>query len=77
MTLERARRDPEIARAEAEIARAREAVTAKLMALQRELTRTFEWREWIRERPMVAVAAAFGVGVLLGSWRGAFHRNVR
>ena len=77
MTLERARHDPEIVRAEAEIARAREAVTAKLMALQRELTRTFEWREWIRERPMVAVAAAFGVGVLLGSWHGAFHRNVR
>ena len=77
MTLERARRDPEIARAEADIARAREAVTAKLMALQRELTHTFEWREWIRERPMVALAAAFGVGALLGSWRGAFHRNVR
>ena len=77
MTLERARRDPEIVRAEAEIARAREAVTEKLMALQRELTRTLDWREWIRERPMVAVAAAFGVGVLLGSWRGAFHRNVR
>ena len=77
MTLEHARRDPEILRAEAEIARAREAVTEKLMALQHELTRTFDWREWIRERPMVAVAAAFGVGVLLGSWRGAFHRNVR
>ena len=77
MTLERARRDPEIVRAEAEIARAREAVATKLLALQRELTRTFEWREWIRERPMVALAAAFGVCALLGSWRGAFHRNVR
>jgi len=77
VTLEKARRDPEILRAEAEIARARAAVTEKLMALQRELTRTFDWREWIRERPMTAVAAAFGVGVLLGSWRGAFHRKIR
>ena len=77
MTLERACRDPEIVRAEAEIARAREAVTVSLMALQRELVRTFDWREWIRERPLVAVAAAFGVGVLLGSWHGAFHRSIR
>ncbi len=71
------RRDPEIVRAEAEIARARHAVTLNLAKLQRELGRVVDWREWVRQRPMVAVAAAFGIGVLLGSWRGAGHRNNR
>jgi hypothetical protein len=70
-------RDPEILRAEEEVARAREAATAKLLALQHELGRVLEWREWIRKRPLVAVAAAFGAGVLLGNWHGALHRNHR
>jgi len=69
--------ETEILRAEAEIVRARQAVTEKLMALQRELKRTFDWREWIRERPLTAMAAAFGVGVLLGSWRRASSRRDR
>jgi hypothetical protein len=64
-------------RAEADIARTREAVTRKVMALQQEISRTFEWRDWIRQRPLLAVALAFGAGALLGSWRPNFHHRRR
>jgi hypothetical protein len=70
-------RDPEIVRAEADIARTREAVTRKVMALQQEISRTFEWSEWIRQRPLLAVVLAFGAGALLGSWRPNFHHRRR
>jgi ElaB/YqjD/DUF883 family membrane-anchored ribosome-binding protein len=70
-------RDPEIQHAQAEVARAREAVAGHLMDLQQQLSRAFDWREWIRQRPMTALAAAFGLGVLLGSFGGGAHRNNR
>lgn len=69
-------RDPEIARAEAEIAKARESVAESITALQREISRTFDWRDWIRRSPILAVAAAFAFGALLGS-RGAVRRKRR
>jgi len=59
-------RDPEIVRAEAEIARTREAVAQSVMALQQEISRTLDWREWVRRRPFLAVAVALGTGALLG-----------
>jgi hypothetical protein len=62
-------RDPEIVRAEAEIARTREAVSLSVMALQREISHTLDWREWVRQRPVLAVALALGAGALLGGWR--------
>jgi hypothetical protein len=68
-------RDPEIQRAEAEIARTRETVALSVMALQREISRTLDWREWVRQRPVLAVALAFGAGALLGSWRPGFNRD--
>ena len=68
-------RDPEILCAEAEIARTREAVTASVMALQREISRAFDWREWVGRRPVKAVVFAFGVGALLGLVRPNFHRG--
>jgi len=67
--------DPEILRAEAEIARTRQAVASSVMALQRELSRTFNWREWVGRKPVEAVAIAFGVGALLGFMRVDFHRG--
>ena len=59
-------RDPEIVRAEAEIARTREAVAQSVTALQQEISRTLDWREWVRRRPFLAVAVALGTGALLG-----------
>jgi hypothetical protein len=68
-------RDPEILAAEAEIARTREAVTHSVVALQREISRAFDWREWIGRRPVKAVLVAFGVGALLGLVRLDAHRR--
>jgi hypothetical protein len=69
--------DPEILRAEAEIARTREAVALSVAALQREISRAFEWRELVRQRPILAIALAFGVGALLGRGLGAFRHRRR
>jgi ElaB/YqjD/DUF883 family membrane-anchored ribosome-binding protein len=68
-------RDPEIVRAEAEIARTRETVAESVLALQKEISRTLDWREWVRQRPVLAVALAFGAGALLGVWRPGFRRR--
>jgi hypothetical protein len=68
-------RDPEIQHAEAEIARTRETVASTVMALQREISRTLDWREWVRQRPVLAVTLAFGAGALLGSWRPRLLRG--
>ncbi len=59
--------DPEILFAEAEIARAREAVAESITALEQEISRAFDWREWVRRKPYLAVAGALAVGALLGS----------
>jgi hypothetical protein len=66
--------DPEILFAEAEIARAREAVAESITALEQEISRTLDWREWMRRRPYLGVAGAFAVGALLGS-RFGFGRD--
>ena len=70
-------RDPEILHAEAEIARTRETVAQSVMALQREISRAFDWREWVGKRPVLAVVMAFGVGALLGHWRASFDPRRR
>jgi len=62
--------DPEILFAEVEIARAREAVAQSITALEQEISRTLDWREWMRRRPYLAVAGAFTIGALLGSLLG-------
>jgi ElaB/YqjD/DUF883 family membrane-anchored ribosome-binding protein len=69
--------DPEIVFAEAEIARAREAVAQSITALEQEIARAFDWREWIRRGPYVAVAGAFAVGALLGSILGSGRHKHR
>lgn len=70
-------RDLEIVCAEAEIARTREKVTLSVMALQREISRTFDWREWVRKKPVLAVAVAFGAGALLGRLRSTLDPRRR
>jgi hypothetical protein len=74
---EQGARDPEIVRAEAEIAQTREKVALSVMALQREITRKLDWREWVGRRPVLAVALAFGAGALLGSLLPQFSRRRR
>jgi hypothetical protein len=70
------RDDPEIRRAEADIARARDAVAAKVLALQHELARAFDWRAWVAARPYSAIGAALLVGAMIGRWQGPlFHRH--
>jgi ElaB/YqjD/DUF883 family membrane-anchored ribosome-binding protein len=56
----------EIKRAEADIARARESVSESIVALEREISRALDGREWVRRQPILAVAGAFAVGVVLG-----------
>lgn len=62
-------RDTDLLRAEAEIAETRERVASSVVALEREISRAIDWREWIRRRPVPALGLAFGVGWLLGSRR--------
>lgn len=57
---------PELREAQAEIARAREKVNVSLVALKREIAETTDWRQWVRKRPLTALAVAFGAGYLLG-----------
>ena len=69
--------DPQILRTEADIARTREEVARSVMALKRELARRFDALEWVRRRPVLAVALAFGIGALLGSWPKSDPRKRR
>ena len=68
-------RDPEIMLAKAEIARTRELVPTSVAAFQRELSRAFDWREWVRSSPVKAVVLAFGVGAVLGLVRASIARR--
>ena len=38
-------------------------------------SRKLDWRQWVRQRPVLAVALAFGAGALLGGWRPGFRRK--
>lgn len=58
--------DPAFSAAEAEIAETRARIALSVSALEREITRAVDWREWIRNRPVPALALAFGVGWFLG-----------
>jgi hypothetical protein len=53
-------------RAEADIAEARGRVVLSLGELHLEIARTFDWRQWFRRKPILALGLAFGVGLLLG-----------
>jgi hypothetical protein len=55
-----------LARAEADIHRTRAKVALSVTALQRELTRSLDWRQWVGRKPVLAVGLAFGIGLLLG-----------
>ena len=66
-----------LARAEATSTDAR-AGGAVSDALQREITRTMDWREWVWRKPRLSIALAFGLGLFLGRPKaGAFCRVVK
>ena len=59
-------KDAEVARADAELDERRDQFVVSMSALEREVTRTLDWREWIRRRPGTALCLAFGLGIFLG-----------
>lgn len=59
-------RDAALARAGAELERARERFFLSMSAVEREVARTLDWREWVRRRPGLVLALAFVVGAFLG-----------
>jgi len=57
-----------LVQAKAELARTRESVALSMSALEGEIARTLDWREWVRRRPAMTLALAVGLGILL-EWR--------
>lgn len=53
----------------AEIVRARHQITRSAQALRTEVATRMDWRGWVRRRPLLFVAGALAVGVLLGTRR--------
>jgi hypothetical protein len=59
----------ELERASAEIVRTRDGLVLAIGALEQEINRTLDWREWVRRWPGTTLALAFGMGLLLGRRR--------
>lgn len=58
--------DPEFAKLQEEIAATRERVALTVQALEREINRAIDWRDWIRRHPGRVLAGAFAVGWFFG-----------
>ena len=58
--------DSELTRASAELACTRERLVVSMDELGREVTRSLDWREWVRRKPGMALCLAFGLGIFLG-----------
>jgi hypothetical protein len=57
------------------IARAREEIAESLENLKDKMTATTDWREWVRHKPGLFVAAAFAVGFIIGTSSGTSRRR--
>ncbi|WP_257455929.1 DUF3618 domain-containing protein [Archangium lipolyticum] len=51
----------------AEIARTRAELALSVSELREEVARRADWREWVRQRPLACVGAAFFIGFLIGN----------
>jgi ElaB/YqjD/DUF883 family membrane-anchored ribosome-binding protein len=60
----------EVAKTEREIERTRARVSQSIVALREAVAKRTDWREWVRERPGLFVAAAFAFGILWGRRSG-------
>jgi hypothetical protein len=58
--------DSEVMRAAAQLDYTRDQFVLSMSALEREVTRTLDWRQWVRRRPDVALCLAFGLGLFIG-----------
>jgi hypothetical protein len=58
--------DAGVARAVAELEDARDRFALSVSALERGVARSVDWRAWVGRRPGIALALAFGLGLLLG-----------
>ena len=58
--------DPALDGARAEIARTRDEVALSVIALQRELARSTDWRTWVGRKPVLALSLAFAIGFVIG-----------
>ena len=59
-------RNDELSHASAELDHTRAQFVVSMSALEGEVTRTLDWRQWVRRKPGLTVALAFGLGFLLG-----------
>ncbi len=60
--------EAELMSAVQELARARQRLGTSARALDHEITRALDWREWVRRKPVKMLCVAFALGALL-AWR--------
>jgi ElaB/YqjD/DUF883 family membrane-anchored ribosome-binding protein len=53
----------------AEIERTRAELATSVTALRQEVAQTVDWRAWVRNRPLLAVGAAFMIGFVIAHRR--------
>jgi hypothetical protein len=58
--------DAELAQAGAELDQARDKIIVSMTALECEITRTLDWREWVRRKPAIVLCLAFSLGLFVG-----------
>ncbi len=58
--------DSALAHASMQLEHSREQFVVSMGALEAEVTRSLDWRRWVRRKPGMAVALAFGLGLFLG-----------
>jgi ElaB/YqjD/DUF883 family membrane-anchored ribosome-binding protein len=53
----------------ADIEKTREQLASSVVQLRQEVANRTDWREWVRNRPVLAIGACVAIGFLIGSRR--------